>query len=72
MNISVLVKPKFLSLTESDVEETDITLHWYADPSADPYELVVKNQTGFVEPTYHTNQSGTLSKAICFKISQSG
>ena len=56
--------PIFLQVPTSYVGETDIRLRWFAEPNDYPYELVVKNQTGLVEVTYHTNQSGNQSEAI--------
>ena len=52
--------PVFLPVTESDVGVNNITLRWIAELGPDPYELVVTNQTGSVEATYYTNQSGYL------------
>ena len=52
--------PIFLPATESDVGVNNITLRWIAELGPDPHELVVKNQTGSVEATYRTNQSGLV------------
>ena len=59
-NVSVFVMPVFLPVTEYDVGVNNITLRWIAELGPDPYELVITNQTGFVEATNHTIQSGLV------------